>query len=182
MRDNPETSVLDKWNSNFWRHYLPVVGVLACGALFAQKSAQVPAPPDQPLPFSHKAHAGDLKLPCKMCHKSPDPGEMMGFVAPPICMQCHSTIKADSPAIQKLAAAARENREIRWARVYQIPFFVAFSHRFHGEGGVTCQECHGNVAERDALFREGDISMNGCMNCHRAKKISNRCNFCHDPR
>jgi hypothetical protein len=117
-----------------------------------------------------------------MCHRSPDPGEMMGFVAPAVCMQCHSTIKADSPAIRKLAAAARENREIRWARVYQIPFYVAFSHRFHAEGGVNCQECHGDVADREALFREGDISMNGCMNCHRAKKISNRCNFCHDPR
>ena len=139
-------------------------------------------PPAQPLPFSHKNHAGALKLQCKMCHPGPDPGQSMTIAAPSVCMQCHSAIKADSQAIQKLAAAARENREIRWARVYQIPFFVAFSHRFHGEGGVTCQECHGNVAERDALFREGDISMNGCMNCHRAKKISNRCNFCHDPR
>ena len=107
------------------------------------KSAQPPPPPEQPIPFSHKAHAGDLKLPCKMCHKSPDPGEMMGFVPPPVCMQCHSAIKTDSPAIQKLAAAARENREIRWARVYEIPLFVAFSHRYHQEGGVSCQECHG---------------------------------------
>jgi len=160
-----------------------VWALMACVlALSGQKIAPPPAPPEQPLPFSHKAHAGALKLACKMCHKSPDPGEMMGFVPPAVCMQCHSAIKTDSPAIQKLAALARENREIRWARVYQIPLYVAFSHRFHGEGGVTCQECHGNVAEREALFREGDISMGGCMNCHRTKKISNRCNFCHDPR
>ena len=84
----------------FWTHCLAVCGVMACGvALFAQRTAPPPAPPGQPIPFSHKAHAGDLKLACKMCHKSPDPGEMMGFVSPPVCMQCHSTIKADSPAL-----------------------------------------------------------------------------------
>ncbi len=30
------------------------------------------------------------------------------------------------------------------------------------------------------MFRETDISMGGCMNCHREKKASVDCAFCHD--
>ncbi|MEO8596164.1 MAG: cytochrome c3 family protein [Candidatus Solibacter sp.] len=163
--------------------YLAGFGALMGGLmLLAQTTAPPPAPPEQPLPFSHKAHAGDLKLACKMCHPNPDPGEAMEVVRPTVCMQCHSAIKTESPAIQKLAEAAKENRQIHWARVYAIPHYVAFNHRYHGEGGAKCEDCHGKVAEREALYREGDISMGGCMNCHRVRMISNRCNYCHDQR
>ena len=136
--------------------------------------------PEQPLPFSHKVHAGTLKLQCKMCHSNPDPGEMMTIASPAKCMQCHAAIKADSPAIQKLAAAARNDRDVKWVRVYQIPSYVSFSHRAHVSYGNTCAECHGSVAERDQLYREADISMGGCMNCHRMKKVSIDCTFCHE--
>ena len=136
--------------------------------------------PPQPLPFSHKTHAGTMKLACKMCHPSPDPGETMTIVKADKCMSCHSTIGADSPAIKTLAAYARDGRDIPWTRVYAIPSFVDFSHREHLEKGNTCQECHGPVAERDELSKETDISMGGCMNCHRAKKASLDCGFCHE--
>jgi len=137
--------------------------------------------PEQPIPFSHQVHAGTLKLQCKMCHPNPDPGEMMTIAGASKCMQCHSTIKTDSPAIQKLAAAAKNERDIKWTRVYQIPAYVSFSHRIHVAAGNACADCHGKVAERSQLFREADISMGGCMNCHRIKKVSIDCTFCHEP-
>src|SRR6266498_824520 len=83
----------------------------------AQTAKQPPPPPTQPIPFSHKMHVGELSLECKSCHANPDPGEKMGINAPAACMQCHSTISSESPAIQKLAAFAKNHREIRWARV-----------------------------------------------------------------
>jgi hypothetical protein len=138
--------------------------------------------PEQPLPFSHKAHAGTLKLQCKMCHPNPNPGETMTIVRASTCMQCHSAIKTDSPAIQKLAAFAKDGREVLWVKVYEIPSFVAFSHRTHIETGNTCEDCHGKVPERDRLAKEGDISMGGCMKCHQAKKVSIDCTFCHEQR
>src|ERR1700704_4115378 len=55
----------------------------------------------QPIPFSHKQHAGALKLQCKMCHPNPNPGESMTIAPASTCLQCHSAIKANSPAIQK---------------------------------------------------------------------------------
>ena len=47
---------------------------------------------------------------------------------------------------------------------------------------MICENCHGPVATRDALFRETDLSMGGCMDCHRRNKAPNDCNFCHEPR
>ncbi len=154
---------------------LAVCAVLWHGALLHADDT-----PPQPLPFSHKTHAGTMKLACKMCHPNPNPGETMTIVGASLCMTCHSAIKADSPDIKRLAAYAKEGREIPWMRIYEIPSWVDFSHRAHLEKGNTCQECHGPVAERDVLTRETDISMGGCMNCHRAKKASLDCGFCHD--
>jgi hypothetical protein len=155
-----------------------------CAMQAPQQSARrvPPIPPVQPIPFSHKTHAGTLDLECKLCHANPDPGEMMRIASPSVCMQCHASVKSSSPAVQKLAEAARDRREVRWARVYAIPPYVFFSHRSHAESGNTCVQCHGPVAERDELYREGDITMGGCMNCHREKKASLDCSYCHEPR
>jgi hypothetical protein len=153
-------------------------------AALAQEAARPAArpAPEQPLPFSHKGHAGTLKLQCKMCHPNPAPGEAMTFVAPSVCMQCHSTVKADSPAIQKLATFAKENRPVPWVRVYQVPSYVFFNHKAHLDKGASCEECHGPVVERERLSREKDISMPACLDCHRAKNASVDCGFCHEPR
>jgi len=154
----------------------------ALAGIAGMVAAQEENGPTQPLPFSHKVHAGGMKLPCKMCHPNPDPGESMTIAKPALCMRCHSTIKADSPAIQKLAEADKGGHPIPWIRVYEIPGWVFFSHRTHLDKGATCQDCHGAVAERDRLYRERDLSMGGCMDCHRARKVSVDCGFCHEPR
>jgi hypothetical protein len=52
--------------------------------------AQTLRGPIQPLPFSHKQHAGALSLDCKMCHVNPDPGELMTYPATATCMTCHT--------------------------------------------------------------------------------------------
>jgi hypothetical protein len=135
--------------------------------------------PVQPIPYSHKQHLA-LGLKCKDCHTMPDPGETMGIPEAPTCMACHHSIKKDSPAIQKLAAFARDSRPVPWVRVYQIPSYVEFSHIAHLDAGAICETCHGPVAERDHLAREADISMTGCMNCHRASKASLACTYCHE--
>lgn len=136
--------------------------------------------PEQPIPYSHKLHAGKMNLECKKCHPNPDPGEKMTIPATAVCMECHAVIKTDSPAIQKLASFAESNRDIRWVRIYEIPSFVRFSHRAHLEAESTCADCHGPVKERVRLHREADISMKGCMDCHMAKSASTDCTFCHE--
>lgn len=140
------------------------------------------APPQQPVAFSHKVHAGQMKMKCAQCHPNRDPGEIMGIAPASVCMQCHSAVKADSPEVAKVAESAKANKPIRWQRVYEIPTYVRFSHRSHTGAGATCADCHGQVVERDALFREADITMSGCMNCHQQKGASNDCSYCHEAR
>lgn len=133
----------------------------------------------QPVPYSHKTHLG-LGLKCNDCHKNPDPGEMMGFPPVSFCMTCHVSVKADSPHIQKLAAAAKENKQLPWVRVYQIPTYVYWSHRTHTQAGATCESCHGPVPQRDIITKEVVHNMGTCMDCHRKNKASSDCSFCHE--
>ena len=97
-------------------------------------------------------------------------------------MGCHQTVKADSPYIQKLAAAAREKQPIQWVRIYQLPSFVYFSHRVHTDAGATCETCHGPVRERDVMTKEVPLNMQFCMACHAKTKARGDCAACHEER
>jgi hypothetical protein len=135
--------------------------------------------PEQPVPFSHKQHAGTLKVPCEYCHTLSRSGETLMIPRASFCMQCHQTIATDNPGVQKLAEYAKTNRTIPWVRIYELPSFVSFSHKVHLQHDVTCEECHEAVAERVRLYKESDISMATCVNCHRAKQASIDCSTCH---
>ena len=149
-------------------------------AVMAQ-SEQKPLPgPVQPIAFSHKLHAGTQGLKCATCHKNPEPGENMGLATAALCMQCHEEVKTESPEIQKLVAYAKEKREIKWRRVYEIPSYVFFSHRTHLTAGSTCATCHGEVKELEQMYKAKEINMATCMNCHQANKASTDCTYCHD--
>jgi len=133
----------------------------------------------QPIPYSHKTHLA-LGLQCDSCHKNADPGEYMGFPPESFCMGCHQAIKADSPHIEKLAAAARDNKPMPWVRIYQLAPRIYFSHRVHTAAGTRCETCHGPVRERDVMTREVPHTMKACMACHAATKARNDCAACHE--
>lgn len=158
---------------------LALTSVSAC-LLVAFAQTEKPSGPTQPIPFSHKLHVGGQNLKCATCHKNPDPGERMGLATAALCMQCHEEVKADSPAIQKLAGFAKDKREIKWARVYEIPSYVFFSHRAHLAAGATCTTCHGEVKELEQMYKVKEINMASCMNCHQANKASTDCTYCHE--
>jgi len=136
---------------------------------------------EQPIPYSHKTHLA-LGLKCNSCHKNADPGELMGFPAASFCMGCHQSVKADSPHILKLAAAASENKPIPWVRVYRLPTYVFFSHRVHTKAGATCEACHGPVRERDVITREVTHDMRSCIACHATRNARRDCVACHEER
>ena len=152
---------------------------VSTGLLCVLASAQQHHIPEQPLPFSHKQHVS-LGLTCKDCHADRDPGESEGFPAVSTCMSCHFSIAKDAAPIQKLKMYADEKKSIPWVRVYQIPSYVDFSHRAHLQAGFKCEKCHGPVATRDALWKEADVSMGGCIACHRQNRASTVCTYCHE--
>ena len=159
--------------------FLRIALVMLCCLFAAIAQTQQPGP-EQPIPFSHQLHAGALELECATCHKNPDPGERMGLATAPLCLECHSGVKADSPSIKKLAAFGSEKRAIGWVRVYEIPSFVSFSHRAHLAEGASCTECHGDVKTMERMYRAKDVSMKSCVDCHQRKGASVDCGYCHE--
>jgi Cytochrome c7 and related cytochrome c/Class III cytochrome C family len=150
-------------------------------AVIPGSAQQKPRGPEQPIAYSHKQHLA-LAMACKDCHVNPDLPDEMSLPASSKCMTCHVAIKKDSPAIQKLAAFDRDKKDIPWVRVYKLPDFVFFSHKMHLDAGAKCEECHGQVGQQDRLFREGDLSMAGCMSCHRERNAAMGCESCHEAR
>ena len=65
-------------------------------------------PPAQPVPFSHKHHAGDLGIDCQYCHTSVADGPHAGLPPTHTCMTCHSQIWTNAsmlePVRESLAA------------------------------------------------------------------------------
>ena len=121
-----------------------------------------------------------MGLQCQACHPKVTKEERAGLPAAAQCMACHTDIKKDSPAIQKLAAFHKEEKPLPWVRVYRIPDFIFFSHAKHVSGKVACSECHGPVEQREILAAEVTHNMTTCMNCHRMRKVSNKCQVCHE--
>jgi hypothetical protein len=151
----------------------------------AQRSGDQPAKvllPEQPLPFSHKRHS-TLHLPCKSCHANPEPGNLMTLPATEMCMSCHEIVAKDRPAIQKLAKYAQTKQPIPWVRFYAVPGFVYWSHRTHSDAGVSCVDCHGEVAEMETIRLVTKVTaMEGCVDCHRRKEATTGCAACHETR
>jgi hypothetical protein len=137
--------------------------------------------PDQPIPYSHKLHAGDLKIDCKYCHSQVT--ESRHAAVPPlnVCMNCHLTVKTDSPHIQKLAEAYNSGKSIAWNKVHLLPDHVKFNHAPHIKAGKDCTICHGNVQEMEKVKQVSSLSMGWCVNCHRQpeNKAPTNCSTCH---
>ena len=135
--------------------------------------------PEQPLPYSHKQHLA-LGLQCKECHTNPEPGNLMTFPSTERCMQCHTTIAKDKPAIMKLTQYAQSKEQIPWVRVYKVLPGVNWSHRPHLQANVKCETCHGNVSEMAMMSEVTSVTtMYACLHCHELNHASAACDTCH---
>jgi hypothetical protein len=137
------------------------------------------APPEQPIPYSHKTHLA-LGLPCTACHTNPAPGNLMTFPATSTCMACHVSIATKKPAILKLAEFSKSRQPIPWVRVYQVLPGVTWTHRKHLDAGMKCQMCHGDVAQMDRMSEATSVTTMGvCLNCHKEHGAPTVCSTCH---
>jgi len=136
-------------------------------------------PPVQPIPYSHKRHLA-LGLKCQQCHSNPEPGDRMTFPAETKCMVCHATIAKDKPPIQKLAEFMKSGQAVPWVRIYVVSNWVYWNHRSHLEAKMTCEMCHGQVAEMDVMTKVSNVTtMAGCIECHRRNEAGTGCKYCH---
>ena len=73
--------------------------------------------PLQPVPFSHKHHAGELGIDCRYCHTTVETSANAGFPATHVCMTCHSQLWTNAEMLAPVRQSLAENRPINWHRV-----------------------------------------------------------------
>lgn len=137
----------------------------------------------QPIPFSHRVHAGVRQIPCQYCHEYARRSQTAGV--PPVqrCLGCHMKVGGEKLALaavtQPWTDTTQPPGEIAWNRVYTLPDFVRFAHRPHVLAGVPCQQCHGPVETMDRVEPVHDINMGFCITCHTERHVSKDCLVCH---
>jgi hypothetical protein len=153
-----------------------VVAVVWFGAVPA--TTDVGYAPKQPIPYSHKLHAGDLKIDCRYCHTTVENAAFAAIPPTSTCMNCHSPADA-AGQVQKTAvhtkslkleparASYLEKQPIEWIKVHDLPDYVYFNHSAHVTRGVSCVECHGRVDRMEVVYQAKELSMSWCLDCHR---------------
>lgn len=124
--------------------------------------------PEQPVPYSHALHAGDLGIDCRYCHTTVENGAHAAIPPTQTCMNCHSGIRTTGPGILPVKESYSTGMPIEWVRVHDLPDFVYFNHGAHVSRGVGCVSCHGRVDKMEKVFQAEPLTMGWCLDCHRA--------------
>ncbi len=125
--------------------------------------------PKQPVPYSHKLHAGDLGMDCRYCHIGVEKSAHASVPATSTCMNCHTQVAAKSEKLLPVRESYATNKPVEWVKVHKVPDFAYFNHSVHVNVGVGCKSCHGNVAQMDerGVMQVEQLSMGWCLDCHR---------------
>ena len=146
---------------------LAVLAAVGGGLFDSSYLTGVEVPREQPIPFSHAHHVGQLGIDCRYCHTSVERSSFAGIPPTETCMNCHRQIWSQSPMLEAVRASYRTEQPLHWNRVYDLPGFVYFDHSIHVAKGVGCVSCHGRVDGMPLLWREASLYMNWCVGCHR---------------
>ncbi|MCS7019672.1 MAG: cytochrome c3 family protein [Cytophagales bacterium] len=137
--------------------------------------------PTQPIPFSHKLHAGEYEIDCKYCHTGVEKGKSANIPSANICMNCHNAIKTTSPIIQKIYEHIEKDEPIQWVRVHNLPDLAYFNHQQHVKvAGLDCENCHGNIKEMEVVQQVSLLTMGWCIDCHRKTDVNAKGNAYYD--
>ena len=150
--------------------------IVATGA--SPETTDIGYQPTQPVPFSHRLHAGELKLDCRYCHTTVE--EAAHAAVPPThtCNNCHNPASADgsvatvsvhpnSDKLLRVFESQATGEPIKWQRVHDLPDYACFNHSAHVTRGVSCVSCHGRVDQMDVVRQVKPLSMAWCLDCHR---------------
>jgi hypothetical protein len=150
--------------------YLCVLGGIATAGVtyyMTPKYTRVGYAPIQPVPYSHALHVGQLGLDCRYCHSNVDKSGYANLPTAQTCMNCHNTVKKDSPLLAVVRNSYETGDPVPWVKVHELPDFAYFNHAVHVNRGVSCVECHGKVNEMEVVTHTQPLSMGFCLDCHR---------------
>ena len=148
--------------------------------------------PEQPIHFPHDLHAGVMKIECQYCHSGAYKSKNATIPSLNICMNCHKTVKTESPEIHKIYDAlgydpkttkydSTKAHPIQWIRVHNLPDLVYFNHSQHVKvGGIKCQQCHGPVQTMKEIYQYSPLTMKWCIQCHKRTEVNYKGNAYYD--
>nr|HEX4315159.1 cytochrome c3 family protein [Kofleriaceae bacterium] len=159
------TETLKKWN-----------GLLAVGAPFyvvaiiaygvTPQAIRIGYQPDQPVPYSHALHAGELGLDCRYCHSTVERAAKAAIPPAATCMNCHSIVRKDSELLTPIREAFAGGDAVKWTRVHDLPDYVYFNHMAHVNAAIGCESCHGRIDQMAKVYQAKPLTMEWCLECH----------------
>lgn len=123
---------------------------------------------DQPVQFDHRHHVADDEIPCLYCHRGAEVSSSAELPSADVCMGCHAQIWSDSPLLEPVRRSYFSDRALLWNAVHRLPDFVYFNHAVHVQRGVGCNACHGRVQSMARVYKVAPMTMDWCLDCHRA--------------
>lgn len=191
----------DKFVFPKWANYfLPLILLTAVGAgtvvppivLWggSAETQNVGYQPNQPVPYSHALHVGQLGLDCTYCHNTVSKAAFAAIPATDVCINCHapgekadgtptnvSGIHQSSINLRPVWESWETGKPIPWVKVHDLADYAYFNHSAHINKGVGCVSCHGRVDQMGAagtedtiagVYQAENLSMGWCIECHRA--------------
>lgn len=138
--------------------------------------------PVETIPFTHRAHLAK-GVSCLFCHSSALRGPAADLPPLELCAGCHRWISTQTDQTKAVVAAFDEGKTVSWARVYDVPDFVFFSHQPHvATAKLSCTECHGDVSSMTLVTKARRMTMGFCLACHKLQEERDRlidCQTCH---
>lgn len=123
--------------------------------------------PEQPVPFSHKLHAGELQVHCQYCHGGAEVSAHSPVPTTQTCMNCHTVVRAESAKLKVVRESFESGQPIEWTRIHKVPDYVHFNHSRHIRAQIDCKSCHGPIDQMGVVSQYKSLSMGWCLDCHR---------------
>lgn len=123
--------------------------------------------PEQPVPYSHALHVGEMGMDCRYCHNTVEKSPVAAIPPAATCMNCHWSVQSESPSLLPVRQAYAGEAPLAWVRVHDLPDYVYFNHSAHVTRGVGCESCHGRVDQMEEVFQVAPLTMDWCLECHR---------------
>lgn len=151
-----------------------LAGLVTAGVTYylTPKYTRVGYAPVQPVPYSHKLHVGQLGLDCRYCHSNVEKSGYANIPTAQTCMNCHSQIKTQSALLAPVRESYETGKPVQWVKIHRVPDFVYFNHSAHIARGVGCVQCHGRIDQMEVVTHEKSLSMEFCIDCHRAPETA----------
>ncbi|HXW17374.1 MAG TPA: cytochrome c3 family protein [Candidatus Acidoferrales bacterium] len=147
--------------------FVALLGYVVYAVTGSPYVTDVNEPREQPVPFSHRHHAGELGIDCRYCHTSVETSSFAGIPPTQTCMTCHSQIWTNAPMLEPVRASYQTDKSLEWTRVNALPDFVYFNHSIHVAKGVGCTTCHGPIGDMPLTWAANTLQMSWCLGCHR---------------